>query len=140
MRMPSSSSRSSTGSKQQTVGQSITRFMRPMRTSSQGLLLRIFRRLERPRPYSTRIAATENQRNLVLTGLMLGFFSLFASILPPCGFAISITGLLIGLYGRRATPLHTMASWAIALAFFGLVLSTISSIFTLGIFVRYLFS
>jgi hypothetical protein len=111
-----------------------------LRSASNGLLHWLFQRLSRTRPLLARTAATESQRNLVMTGLILGFFSIFASIFPPCGFLIALTGLVIGLYGRRTTSLDLMSSWAIALSFFGLLLTIIYSVFTISIYVRYLFS
>lgn len=126
--------------KTKTAQQDTARGGLSLRFMPHGLLRQLFRRLGRTHSHVARSTPTEGQRHLVLTGLMLGFFSIFASIFPPCGFPIAITGLLIGLYGRRTTLLYTMSSWAIALAFFGLLLTIIFCVFTVGIFIRLLFS
>lgn len=106
----------------------------------QHVLCRVFHRLNRTALDAHLVIPTETQRNLVLTGLMLGFISLFTAIFPVCGLPIAVTGLLIGFYGRRTTSLHTMSSWAFALSLVGLILSFIYTIITISIyFSSYLF-
>jgi hypothetical protein len=83
---------------------------------------------------------TQAQINLVLTGLILGFISVFAAFFPICGLPIALTGLAIGLYGRRTTSLQVMSSWAIALSLAGLILTFICIVVTISIyFGNYLF-
>ena len=104
------------------------------------ILRRVFRRLNRTTPVRRSAVPTEAQRNLVLTGLMLGFISIFAAFFPVCGLPIAVTGLLIGFYGRRTTSLYTMSSWACALSLVGLILAFIYTIVTISIyFSSYLF-
>src|SRR5215469_13728878 len=89
------------------------------------VLRKVFRRLNRTNPARRSKIPTEAQRNLVLTGLVLGFISIFTAIFPICGFPAAVTGLLIGFYGRRATSLKIMSSWAFALSLVGLILAFI---------------
>jgi len=104
------------------------------------ILRKVFRRLNRTTAVRRSAVPSEAQRNLVLTGLMLGFISIFAAFFPICGLPIAITGLLIGFYGRRTTSLHTMSSWACALSLVGLILAFIYTIVTISIyFSSYLF-
>ena len=104
------------------------------------ILRRVFRRLNQTKPVPRSAVPTEAQRNLVLTGLMLGFISIFTAFFPICGLLIAVSGLLIGFYGRRTTSLHTMSSWACALSLAGLILAFIYTIVTISIyFSRYLF-
>ena len=106
----------------------------------QRILRRVFRRLNRTGPLPRSAVPTEAQKNLVLTGLMLGFISIFAAFFPVCGLPIAVTGLLIGFYGRRTTSLYTMSSWACALSLVGLIVAFIYTIVTISIyFSKYLF-
>lgn len=106
----------------------------------QRILHKLFRRLNRTAPARRSAVPTEAQRNLVLTGLVLGFISIFTAIFPICGLPTAITGLLIGFYGRRATSLQMMSSWAFALSLAGLILALIYTIVTISIyFGNYLF-
>jgi len=104
------------------------------------ILRRVFRRLSRTRPAPRSAVPTEAQRNFVLTGLILGFISIFAALFPVCGLPIAIAGLLIGFYGRHTTSLYTMSSWACALSLVGLILAFIYTLVVISIyFSRYLF-
>jgi len=104
------------------------------------VLHKVFRRLNRTAPTRRSAVPTETQRNLVLTGLVLGFISIFTAIFPICGLPTAITGLLIGFYGRRTTSLQMMSSWALALSLAGLILTFIYTIVTISIyFGSYLF-
>ena len=104
------------------------------------VLRKAFRRLNRTAPARRMAVPTEAQKNLVLTGLMLGFVSIFAAFFPVCGLPIALTGLLIGFYGRRTTSLQMMSSWAFALSLVGLILAFIYTIVTIGIYLgNYLF-
>jgi len=111
-----------------------------LKSIHQHILRKVFRRLNRMTAVRHSAVPSEAQRNLVLTGLMLGFISIFAAFFPICGLPIAITGLLIGFYGRRTTSLHTMSSWACALSLVGLILAFIYTIVTISIyFSSYLF-
>lgn len=104
------------------------------------VLRKVFRRLNRTAPARRTAVPTEAQKNLVLTGLMLGFVSIFAAFFPVCGLPIALTGLLIGFYGRRTTSLQMMSSWAFALSLVGLILAFIYTIVTISIYLgNYLF-
>jgi membrane-bound ClpP family serine protease len=104
------------------------------------VLRKAFRRLNRTAPARRMAVPTEAQKNLVLTGLMLGFVSIFAAFFPVCGLPIALTGLLIGFYGRRTTSLQMMSSWAFALSLVGLILAFIYTIVTISIYLgNYLF-
>jgi len=104
------------------------------------VLRKAFRRLNRIAPARRTAVPTEAQKNLVLTGLMLGFVSVFAAFFPVCGLPIALTGLLIGFYGRRTTSLQVMSSWAFALSLVGLILAFIYTIVTISIYLgNYLF-
>jgi len=106
----------------------------------QHILRKAFRRLNRTIPARRTAIPTEAQKNLVLTGLMLGFVSIFAAFFPICGLPIALTGLLIGFYGRRTTSLQMMSSWAFALSLAGLILAFIYTIVTISIYLgNYLF-
>lgn len=98
------------------------------------VLRKVFRRLNRTGPTRHSTIPTEAQRNLVLTGLVLGFISIFTAIFPICGLPTALTGLLIGLYGRRTTSLQVMSSWAFALSLVGLILAFIYTIVTISIY------
>jgi hypothetical protein len=98
------------------------------------VLHRVFRRLNRTTPTRSSAVPTEAQRNLVLTGLVLGFISIFTAIFPVCGLPAALTGLLIGFYGRRTTSLQVMSSWAFALSLVGLILACIYIIVTISIY------
>lgn len=76
---------------------------------------------------------SEDQQHLVLTSFVLGCLSLFTAFFPICGFPIAVTGLLLGLYGRR-TMLRPMATWAAALSTIGLLLTCINVIVIVGMY------
>jgi membrane-bound ClpP family serine protease len=98
------------------------------------ILRKIFRRLNRTAPARCSTVPTEAQKNLILTGLVLGFISIFTAIFPICGLPAALTGLIIGFYGRRTTSLQVMSSWAIALSLVGLILAFIYTMVTIGIY------
>ncbi len=72
------------------------------------------------------IAPTQDQKQLVLTGLVLGCLSIITVFFPICALPAAIVGLLLGLYGRSATPLRRMSLWAIALSAVGLIFACIN--------------
>jgi hypothetical protein len=76
------------------------------------------------------VAPTQEQKRLVLTGLVLGGLSIITLFFPICALPAAITGLLLGFYGRSTTPLRTMSLWTICLSSIGLICACIS-IFTL---------
>jgi membrane-bound ClpP family serine protease len=98
------------------------------------VLRKVFRRLNRTVPTRRSAVPTEAQKNLVLTGLVLGFVSIFTAIFPVCGLPAALTGLVIGFYGRRATSLQAMSSWAFALSLVGLILAFIYIVVTISIY------
>ncbi len=98
------------------------------------VLRKVFRQLNRTGSARHSTIPTEAQRNLVLTGLVLGFISVFTAIFPICGLPTALTGLLIGFYGRRTTSLQVMSSWAFALSLVGLILAFIYTMVTISIY------
>ena len=71
---------------------------------------------------------TEVQRNQVLTGFVLGAFSIFTAFFPLCGLPIALTGLFMGLSCRRVTALRTLVLWGVGLSAVGLMLALVSVI------------
>jgi hypothetical protein len=107
---------------------------------NQQILRKLFRHLNRTTPAQRSRVASESQKNLVLTGLILGFISIFAAFFPVCGLPIAITGLVLGTYGRRTTSLQMMSSWAYALSLTGLILAFLYTMITISIYLgNYLF-
>jgi hypothetical protein len=98
------------------------------------VLRKVFRRLNRMAPTRRSAVPTEAQKNLVLTGLVLGFVSIFTAIFPVCGLPAALTGLAIGFYGRRTTSLQVMSSWSFALSLIGLILGFIYTMMTISIY------
>lgn len=106
---------------------------------SHNLLRKLVRRLIGHRGTANYRTTTEAQKNMTLTALVLGFFSIFAAAFPPCGVPIALTGFFLGIYGRRSTSFHMMSSWAIGLSFFGLILGVIYGTFMISTYVsRYI--
>ncbi len=76
----------------------------------------------------------EERRNkiMALCSALCGFISLCAGIIPACGFAISIAGILFGVFGRKSENRK--------LAILGMILSTlglvISIVYTILLFIR----
>ena len=79
-------------------------------------------------------AVTTSEKNLVLTGFVLGGCSILTAIFPICGLPMGIAGLLIGLRGRRHPALYTLATWGAALAVIGLALTLACAIIGLSIY------
>jgi uncharacterized membrane protein len=77
---------------------------------------------------------TEGERQFVCTGFVLSVFSIFAAFFPICGLPIAIASLVMGLIGRRIATLHTMATWAVALAIIGLGLTLVNVIVGVSIY------
>jgi hypothetical protein len=90
--------------------------------ASHNALLRLFSHLSKP-VHTSAAPPTEGQRELVVTGFILGILSILISFFPVCGLLSSFFGLLIGTNGRRLRALRTMATWTIALSLGGLTLS-----------------
>ena len=107
---------------------------RLLKLINRHVLRKAFRCLCRTAPARRSVVPTQAQRNLLLTGLILGFISVFAAFFPICGLPIALTGLVIGLYSRRTTSLQVMSSWAIALSLAGLILTFICIIVTISIY------
>ncbi len=81
------------------------------------------------------VALTQDQKQLVLTGLVLGSASIIAVFFPICALPAAIAGLLLGLYGRYATPLRRMALWTIIFSTIGLVLASINVIMLISTYI-----
>ncbi len=80
-------------------------------------------------------AVSTSQKDLVLTGFVLGACSILTAIFPVCGLPMGLTGLFIGLHGRRRYPaLHTLATWGAALSVIGLALTLVCAIIGLGVY------
>jgi hypothetical protein len=86
---------------------------------------------DRPNAYA---APTESERQFVCTGFILALFSLFAAFFPICGLPIAVSGLVMGMAGRRIVGLYTMATWAVALAVIGLGLTLVNIIVSVSIY------
>ncbi len=76
--------------------------------------------------HSHPIAPTKEQKDLVLTGLVLGSVSIITVFFPICALPAAIAGLLLGLYGRSTTPLRTMSLWAVVFSILGLLFACIN--------------
>jgi len=81
------------------------------------------------------VAPTQNQKDLVLTGLTLGGASIIAAFFPVCSIPAAITGLVLGLYGLYMTSLRRMASWSIAFSIVGLLLACINTIMLVNTYI-----
>ena len=79
-------------------------------------------------------AVSRSQKNLVLTGFVLGACSIVTAIFPICGLPMGIAGLLIGLHGRRYPAFHGLATWGAALSVIGLALTFVCAIIGLGVY------
>jgi hypothetical protein len=79
-------------------------------------------------------AVSTAEKNLVLTGFVLGGCSILTAIFPICGLPMGIAGLLIGLRGRRQPALYTLATWGAALAVIGLALTLVCAIIGLSVY------
>ena len=80
------------------------------------------------------IAPTEQERKLVLTGMILGGLSIVSAFFPIGGLPIAIVGLIMGLRGRRVGALYKLATWAVALSVIGLVLAVVNIIVWISIY------
>lgn len=99
--------------------------------ASHNALLQLFHHLL-SRPIAKSAERPSNaQRELVVTGFILGVLSIVTSFFPICGLLTGICGLGIGIYShRQLRALYTMASWAIGLSLAGLVLSLLLTVIT----------
>jgi hypothetical protein len=98
------------------VGQSAKRV-------SNNALLRLFRHLSGPVSTSS-ARPSEAQHQLVVTGFILGVFSILTFLFPICGLPTAICGLLIGIHARRQSQaFNTMSFWTIGLSLAGLALA-----------------
>ena len=79
-------------------------------------------------------AVSRTEKNLVITGLVLGGCSILTAIFPICGLPMGVAGLIIGLHGRRHPVLHTLATWGAALSVIGLALTIMCAIVGLGVY------
>lgn len=81
------------------------------------------------------VAPTQDQKNLVLTGLVLGGVSIITTFFPICALPAAVAGLLLGLYGRHTTPLRRMSLWTVILSALGLVFASINIIMLVSTYV-----
>lgn len=77
---------------------------------------------------------TSSERQFIILGFMLSIFSIFTSFFPIAGLPVAISGLVMGLTGRRITALERVASWTICLSVVGLVLSVVNIIVSISIY------
>ena len=79
-----------------------------------------------PQRTSRRMISTPQQRQRVLTGFVLGIFSLFAAFFPICGLPIAIIAIIMGASSRRIFALRTIATWGLAFSIIGLLLTFVN--------------
>ncbi|GCE47124.1 hypothetical protein EI42_00643 [Thermosporothrix hazakensis] len=84
---------------------------------------------------SSYVAPDANQYHILFTGLVLGIFSIAASIFPVCGLPMALAGLVLSLLGRRIGAFQKLASWSLLLAIIGCTLSLLNIGVMLGIYV-----
>jgi hypothetical protein len=77
---------------------------------------------------------TAAQQQRVLTGFVLGIFSLFAAFFPICGLPIAIVAIIMGISGRRILALRTIATWGLAFSIIGLVLTFVNICIAISIY------
>lgn len=65
----------------------------------------------------------DKRGGFAIAGLVLGIISIFAAILPLCGFPVSIVGIIIAALGRASVSKRTMATIGLVLAIIGIVLT-----------------
>jgi hypothetical protein len=72
----------------------------------------------------------EERTNKMLAALsfILGIASLIAGLIPICGAVVSLTGIGVGLFGRRSES-RKLATAGIVICVFGLILSVVYAIF-----------
>lgn len=80
------------------------------------------------------IPLTEAQRRQVVTGFLLGVFSIVTAFFPVCGLPFAIAGLLIGFANRHIVALRTVVLWGIGLSLIGLIFTVANMIVTIGIY------
>jgi hypothetical protein len=80
---------------------------------------------------------TQSERQLVILGFLLGLFSILTSFFPIAGLPVAISGLVMGLSGRRVVALERMATWATYLAVVGLTLSFVNIAISVGIYLSF---
>ena len=64
---------------------------------------------------------TDSERQFVILAFMLGGLSIVTGFFPIAGLPIGLSGLIMGLVGRRILMLQRVATWAVALSVIGLV-------------------
>jgi hypothetical protein len=83
-------------------------------------------------------AVSRVEKDLVVTGLVLGACSILAAIFPICGLPMGIMGLFLGLQGRRQPALHMLATWGAALSVIGLALTIVCGVLEWETYMIYL--
>ncbi|HTK08973.1 MAG TPA: hypothetical protein VL485_17520 [Ktedonobacteraceae bacterium] len=79
-------------------------------------------------------AVSKVEKDLTITGLVLGGCSILTAVFPICSLPMGIAGLWIGLHGRRHPALYTLATWGAALSVIGLALTIMCTIIGLGVY------
>lgn len=77
---------------------------------------------------------TESQRRHVVTGFLLGVFSIITAFFPVCGLPFAIAGLFIGFANRHIAALRTVVLWGIGLSIIGLVFTIVNIVISIGIY------
>ena len=115
---------------------------RSMRIDQSRLRLRpmLFRKapqsgvLEKIAEPQAAVPLTEAQRRHVVTGFMLGVFSIITAFFPVCGLPFAIAGLFIGFSNRHIAALRTVVLWGVGLSIIGLVFTIVNMVITIGIY------
>lgn len=80
---------------------------------------------------------TASERQFIILGFMLSVFSIVTSFFPVAGLPVAISGLVMGLTGRRITALERVATWTICLSVLGLVLSMVNIMIGISIYLSF---
>ncbi|HZO73153.1 MAG TPA: hypothetical protein VFB60_13200 [Ktedonobacteraceae bacterium] len=80
------------------------------------------------------VPLTESQRRHVVTGFILGVFSIITAFFPVCGLPFAVAGLFIGFSNRHITALRTVVLWGIGLSIIGLVFTIVNIVITTGLY------
>lgn len=77
---------------------------------------------------------TESQRRRVVTGFLLGVFSIITAFFPVCGLPFALAGLFIGFANRHIAALRTVVLWGIGLSIIGLVFTIVNIVISIGFY------
>ncbi len=79
-----------------------------------------------PLPQSYGVSSGSSHQGKAIASLVLGIIGLFAWFIPLFGFPITLTGLILGIFGLKSSN-RTMAVWGVILSSIGLVATLINS-------------